>query len=133
MIPRICLLFVVVISASTTSASAGCYSVEHSTCVKLDKNLEVLEAGECATHECARIDSASFEFIYKGESHYIQLVADNFAFDRPMLDGEPVSMSYAKVAHSSVPYEDEDDIFTIMRPNGESWIIHRHVGQHTEE
>lgn len=116
-----------------TDAAAGCYSVERSTCVKLDKNLEVLEVGECNTHECARIDSASFEFIYKGESHYIQLVADNVAFDKPMLDGEPVSMSYAKVAHSSVPYEDEDDIFTIMRPNGESWIIHRHVGQHTEE
>jgi hypothetical protein len=133
MMRRICLLFVVVISASTTSASAGCYSVVHSTCIKLDKNLEVLEAGECATHECAHFDSASFEFIYKGESHYIQLVEGNVAFDRPILDGEPVSMSYAKVAHSSVPYEDEDDIFTIMRPNGESWIIHRHVGQHTEE
>lgn len=116
-----------------TDAAAGCYSVEHSTCVKLDENLEILEAGECATHECAHIDSASFEFIYKGESHYIQLVEGNVAFDRPMLDGEPASMSYANVAHSSAPHEDEDDIFTIMRPNGKSWIIHRHVGQHTNE
>lgn len=86
MIHTVCLLSIVATSVYATSASAGCYSVERSMCIKLDKNLDVLEAGECTTHECARIDSASFEFIYKGESHYIQLVADNVAFDRPMLD-----------------------------------------------
>jgi hypothetical protein len=95
-------------------------------CVKLDGKLKVLESGECATYECAHIDSASFEFVYKGESHYIQLVENSIAFDMPMLDGEPVSLDHALVSHE--PYLDKDDIFTILRPNGESWLVIRHTG-----
>ena len=109
-------------------ASAGCYSVEKSMCVMLNDQLAILEAGECGTYECAHSDSASFEFVYKGKSHYLQLVKDGIAFEKPLLDGEQVTFDVAIVEHSPDKYTDEDDIFIIRRPAGGAWIIHRHVG-----
>ena len=125
---RLCLVAFAILGLAPSLAFAGCYSVEKSMCVMLNNQLAVLEAGECGTYECSHSDSASFEFVYKGKSYYLQLVKDGIAFENPILDGEQVTFDRAVVEHSPDKYTDEDDIFIVRRPAGEAWIIHRHVG-----
>ena len=118
----------VIVLSFPSHVAAGCYGVEKSMCLKVSSSLIVTEVDECATYECVHYDAASFEFIYKDKSHYIQLVKDGIAFEKPLLDGEEVFFDLATVEHSPEKYTDEDNIFIIRRPNGEAWIIHRHVG-----